>query len=68
MNKVPLAPFIRIGLRYLSMALVAKGVFSPEEANLFSSDADLVSAIEIGVGLIIAAVTEVWHAKSLKEK
>jgi hypothetical protein len=66
--KIPLAPFIRIGLRYLSAALVAKGVFSPESANIFTSDPELVAAIEVAAGLFLAAVAEVWHALKLKKE
>jgi hypothetical protein len=54
------APFIRIFLRYLSGVLVAKGLFSSDDATVFS-DPDLVSAIEAGIGFAIGAMTEYYY-------
>jgi hypothetical protein len=66
--KVPLAPFIRIGLRYAGAALVAKGMLTPDEGNALATDAELVSALEIASGLALAGIAEVWHAVVIRRK
>lgn len=48
-----LAPFIRIVLRYLSAALIAKGYFGESDAALFV-DEELI-------GAIVAGVNEGWY-------
>ena len=55
------AVIIRIALRYVAAALVARGLFGADDASAFSTDPDIQAAIEAGVGLAIAAGTEWWH-------
>jgi len=55
------AVIIRIALRYVAAALVARGLFGAEDASAFSADPDIQAAIEAGIGLAIAAGTEWWH-------
>lgn len=54
-------PIARIILRYVAMALVARGIFTAEDASTLSSDGDLLNAIEIGVGALIGVGTEAWY-------
>ena len=49
---------VRIGLRYLAGALVAKGFLAPEMGVEIANDMDLQALIEIGAGLAIGAATE----------
>lgn len=65
---IPLAPFIRIALRYLSAALVSKGVLDHDTGNMLISDPQIASAVEIALGVAIASITEGWHAMTLKQK
>lgn len=53
-----LAPFVRIGLRYLAAFLVAKGLFQPEDAAAFV-DPEMV-------GAIVAVLNEAWYAAARK--
>lgn len=66
--KIPLAPFIRIALRYLSAVLVSKGILDHDTGNMLISDPQLAAAVEIALGVAIASVTEAWHAMTLKQK
>jgi hypothetical protein len=66
--KIPLTPFIRIGLRYLSAVLVTKGLIPSDTGNQLISDPEVAAAIEIALGVLIASVTEAWHAVTLKAK
>ena len=52
---------IRIGLRYLAAALVAKGVLSPEIGGLLSNDPDISMMVEIAAGAIIGLSAEAWY-------
>lgn len=52
---------IRIGLRYLAMLLISKGIFSPELGNTIVADPDVLAAVQVGVGTAIAAATEAWY-------
>jgi hypothetical protein len=52
---------IRIGLRYLAAALVAKGVFSPEIGSLLSNDPDISMMIEIAAGAVVGLSAEAWY-------
>ncbi len=52
---------IRIGLRYGAAALVTRGLLGADDAAAISSDPDIAMAIEVGIGTVIAGVTEVWH-------
>lgn len=53
--------FIRILLRYIAMALVTKGWLSADDAASISGDQELISMIEMGLGAVLASITEVWH-------
>lgn len=66
--KIPLAPFIRIALRYLSAVLVSKGILDHDTGNALISDPQIAASIEIALGVAIASVTEAWHALTLKRK
>lgn len=57
-----MTPFIRIGLRYLAMYLLAKGVFEPADAKAFGNDAEIIAGLEIIIGILIGAGTEAWFA------
>ncbi|MFS2179045.1 hypothetical protein ACCC98_24375 [Rhizobium pisi] len=52
---------IRIGLRYLAAALVAKGVFPPEIGSLLSNDPDISMMIEIAAGAVVGLSAEGWY-------
>lgn len=52
---------VRIALRYVAAALVAKGVFSASDAGTFATDPDLISLIEVGVGVVVGGATELWY-------
>lgn len=56
----PYGPLIRIGLRYLSGYLVAKGILGA--GYDLSADAEVVSIAEVAVGAVIAAGTEGYYA------
>lgn len=66
--KIPLAPFIRIALRYLSAVLVSKGILDNDTGNALIADPQIAAAIEIALGIAIASITEAWHAFTLKRK
>jgi hypothetical protein len=53
---------VRIGLRYVAAALVAKGIFTSADAGQFSTDPDVANLLEVGIGLAIGAATEAWYA------
>ncbi|RVD58587.1 hypothetical protein EN828_20450 [Mesorhizobium sp. M2D.F.Ca.ET.185.01.1.1] len=61
-----IAVIIRIALRYLAAALVARGLFGADDASAFSSDPDIQMAIEAGIGFAIAGATEWWHCLARK--
>jgi hypothetical protein len=48
----------RILLRYLSGALIFKGLMSPEDGLLFSADPDVAAMVDTAIGAGIAAATE----------
>lgn len=52
---------IRIALRYGAGILVARGLMGADDAAAISTDPDVAMAIEVGVGTVIAGVTEAWH-------
>jgi hypothetical protein len=54
--------FIRIALRYLSGSLMAKGFLDADSAQGLANDAELIGAIEIGIGFATGAVTEGYYA------
>lgn len=55
-----LAVIIRIALRWVAGALVARGVMSADMTDLFS-DPDLMSMIELGFGVAVGALAEAWY-------
>jgi hypothetical protein len=55
------APIARIVLRYIVGLLVAKAIFSPEDGNAFISDPEIAQMVELGVGVVVGAVTEAWY-------
>jgi hypothetical protein len=52
---------IRIALRYLAAALVAKGAFSPEIGDLLSNDPDMSIMVEIAAGAVVGRAAEAWY-------
>jgi type III secretory pathway component EscT len=52
---------VRIGLRYVAAALVAKGIFTSADAGQFSTDPDVANLLEVSLGLAIGAATEAWY-------
>jgi uncharacterized integral membrane protein len=61
-----IGPVARILIRYLSMALMAKGYFSQETADALIVDRDLQQLVEMGLGLAMATATEVYYKRALK--
>ena len=60
-----IAPVVtRILLRYLSGALVAWGLVSPETGAVIVADADLQAVLLIGVGGLLGAATEALYARA----
>lgn len=55
-------PISRIILRYIVGLLVAKAIFSPEDGNILVSDPEIAQMVELGVGVVVGAVTEGWYA------
>lgn len=53
---------VRILLRYVAGALVAKGVFSPELGDFITADPEIEMAVQIGLGILIGAITEYAYA------
>jgi hypothetical protein len=58
--------FVRIFLRYLAGALVARGFLMESDGNLLATDPELASLIEMGLGLALGAVSEGWYAFARK--
>lgn len=56
-----LAPFVRIGLRWLAGALIAAGYLTPDSSSLFG-DPELVSAVAYGLGALCGVIAEGWYA------
>lgn len=54
-----MAPFIRIGLRYLGGYLAARGFLAQSDVGLFN-DPELVAAISYGGAALCALVGESW--------
>lgn len=51
----------RIALRYASGALVAKGFLPDDIGRGLAVDVDVLSIIEISLGLALGAATEAWY-------
>lgn len=52
------AVIVRIALRYLAGALVAKGLLAPEDGVGLTADPEIAQAIQIAIGAGIGAATE----------
>lgn len=52
---------VRIGLRYIAAAFVAKGVFPASDAGAFVADPEVINIAEIAIGVVIGAATEGWY-------
>ena len=61
-----MAPFIRIALRYLAGVLIAFGIMDPGVAMGMADDAELIEGISTVIGLVVAALTELWYARVRK--
>lgn len=55
------AVIIRIVLRYGAGLLIAKGLLAPEAGLDLASDPDVQMLLQVGVGLVAAAVSEGWY-------
>lgn len=53
---------VRILLRYVAGALIAKGWLSPDLGNTIVADPEIEMAVQIGLGLVIGAATEAAYA------
>ncbi|WP_421917396.1 hypothetical protein [Mesorhizobium sp.] len=56
-----LSVIIRIGLRYGAGILVARGIIGADDASAFSVDPDIQMAVETGLGLAMAGLSEGWY-------
>ena len=58
-------PIARVLVRYVSGALVMKGLLDAGVGKQIASDPDLVALVQTGLGLLMSAVTEgfYWLAK-----
>lgn len=57
---------IRIALRYVAAALVARGLLTPEDGTMLASDPELASLIDVGLGVGLGAVAEAWYLLARK--
>lgn len=55
-----MGPLVRIGLRYASGALVAKGFLAAEDATLLH-DPELEATITMAIGATISVATEYYY-------
>lgn len=69
-----MGPYIRIGLRYVAGALVARGLLPAELADQLSSDPNVIAAVMMGAnwamvtaGAAVAAATE-WAYRFAKKR
>jgi hypothetical protein len=53
------AVIARIALRYISGALVIKGLL-PEDSGI-ATDPDVLNVVEVALGLAIGATAEAWY-------
>lgn len=56
----------RIALRYAAGALVAKGLLDTSTGSQIAADADILRAIEVGLGVGLATASEVWYSLARK--
>ena len=52
---------VRIGLRYASGALIAKGLIAPDMGLQLAEDVDLQQALEVTLGLAAGAASEAFY-------
>lgn len=52
----------RILLRYISGALIARGLLGESEGNFIATDPDIAALVEIGIGAAVGAASEAWYA------
>lgn len=56
-----LAPLARIIVRYGAGALVARGLLSADSGGQLAVDPDVISYVDLGLGLALAGVTEFYY-------
>ena len=61
-----MSPLIRIALRYLAGFLIAKGWLDATSADTLATDPEVVAAVQAGLGLVVAAVSEWWYSRAKK--
>lgn len=54
--------FIRILLRWVAGFLIAKGIFAPDDAQIFTADPEIERLLVTGLGSLAGAVAEGWYA------
>lgn len=64
--KLPPAVIARILLRYGAGALIAKGVIPGEQGASILADPDVLTTLEVIVGLVMAGLAELWRTVELK--
>lgn len=52
---------IRILLRYVAAALVAKGLLSPGLGEYITDDPEVAALVEIAAGVAAGAAAELWY-------
>ena len=60
-------PLIRIVLRYLAGALVAKGIFDPDTGAALANDPEVAAYVEMVAGVVIGTATEWWYARAARK-
>lgn len=56
------AVLVRIFLRYLAGALVAKGMVSPDLGNYVFADPEIASWVEVGAGIALGGAVEGFYS------
>lgn len=52
---------VRILLRYGAGVLIAKGILAPDLGMEFATDPDVIQLAQVGLGLLLGAVSEAWY-------
>lgn len=51
----------RIALRWLAGFLVAKGLFAPDDATMFTADPEIERLVVSGLGALAGGAAEGWY-------
>ena len=55
------AVFVRIFLRWVAGFLVAKGLFAPDDAQMFTADPEIERLLLAGIGAVAGFIAEAWY-------